>query len=211
MEKEYFQVIMSKFEWVFFDLDGTLANSLSVMYQVYDEFLQDYGYHGNKEEFNRLNGPTLFEIIKYLKTKYNLKESIENLRKKYQKKIEQSYIEKVKPADGSENLLKVLKDKGLNLALVTSSTKKISENFLLEHDWKKYFSIIVYGDEILKSKPESDIYNLCLIRTNANKRKVLVVEDSKNGYQSAINAGLQCINISDGKNDLTDLVSIIGI
>jgi len=153
----------------------------------------------------------LFEIIKYLKTEYNFKASTEDLLKQYQKKLEQAYAEKVKPSDGSENLLRLLKDKGLNLALVTSSTKKISENFLLKYDWKKYFSIIVYGDEILKSKPEPDIYNLCINRTKADKRKILVVEDSKNGYQSAINAGLDCINIGDGKKNLKEIISRIDL
>ena len=47
------------------------------------------------------------------------------------------------------------------------------------------------------SKPHSDIYKLCLKRSNASKNQVLVIEDSKNGYKSAISAGLKCVIVND--------------
>jgi len=86
--KAYIQMIMNKFEWIFFDLDGTLADSLEIMYDIYIEFLKDYGIKGTAKEFQKLNGPSLKEIIIFLKKKYELKPTIKELLEKYQKMIE---------------------------------------------------------------------------------------------------------------------------
>jgi len=98
-------MIMSKFKWIFFDLDGTLADSINIMYEIYDEFLKEYGFRGNQEEFKKLNGPSISEIVSYLKNKYKLNIPIENLIKNYENKIRVAYTEKVKPQQGTLNLL----------------------------------------------------------------------------------------------------------
>lgn len=58
--------------WIFFDLDGTLADSILAMYQVYSNFLAGFNRTGTKEEFEELNGPSLSEIVSVLKTRHQL-------------------------------------------------------------------------------------------------------------------------------------------
>ncbi len=57
---------------------------------------------------------------------------------------------------------------------------------------KHFFNIIISGDDVKNSKPNPEIYNLCLSKTKSKKDKILVLEDSKNGYESAVAAGLDC-------------------
>jgi len=202
-------MIMSKFKWIFFDLDGTLADSINIMYEIYDEFLKEYGFRGNQEEFKKLNGPSISEIVSYLKNKYKLNIPIENLIKNYENKIRVAYTEKVKPQQGSTKLLKLLQDNDYKLALVTSSSGKIVKSFLKKNHWNDFFSVIVSGDEIGKSKPESEIYEFCLNRSGANKNDVLVVEDSENGFKSAKAAGLECIIINNNTKKLEDILTLL--
>ena len=188
----------NKIEWIFFDLDGTLADSINKLYSVYFKFLKDYGIKGNLKEFNEFNGPNVDEIVLKLKKKYKLKNT-KKLLKNYNKKIKIEYIN-IKPVKGSENLLKFLKKQDYKLALVTSLNKNIAYGFLQRNDWLKYFSKIVYGNEVVNSKPNPDIYKLCLQRTKVKKNNVLVFEDSANGYESAARAGLKCIIVKNLKN-----------
>ena len=58
--------------WFFFDLDGTLADSISDMYCVYREFCRTKGIRGTKKEYQELNGLSLEEIIRILKKRYGL-------------------------------------------------------------------------------------------------------------------------------------------
>ena len=55
--------IMKRFEWIVFDLDGTIIDSTNELYKIYKLFLKEFGFNGSKTEFNRLNGPKLEEII----------------------------------------------------------------------------------------------------------------------------------------------------
>ena len=66
----------------------------------------------------------------------------------------------------------------------------------------KYFSIIVYGDDVSRAKPYPDIYKTFLKKINSYGRNVLAVEDSQNGYNSAKNAGIDCLKI----NNLSGLI-----
>jgi HAD superfamily hydrolase (TIGR01509 family) len=199
-------MIMTKFDWVFFDLDGTLVDSIEIMYDVYTNFLRLFDKLGTREEFEKLNGPSLYEIIIFLKSKYKLNLEVDELITKYQTMIEESYIDVI-PFEDSLTILKNLNKKNYKLALVSSSTNRIVKNILKKLNWSKYFSIIITGDDIKTSKPSPDIYNLCVLRCKTNTENILVVEDSKNGYQSAIKAGLKCILIDKNNN----LKSIMGM
>ena len=80
--------IMKRFEWIVFDLDGTIIDSTNELYKIYKLFLKEFGFNGSKTEFNRLNGPKLEEIISILKSKYNIKEKKIDLLNNYHKKIQ---------------------------------------------------------------------------------------------------------------------------
>ena len=199
-------MIMNKFDWIFFDLDGTLVDSIDIMYNIYRSFLKDFKIIGTKTEFNNLNGPSLKEIVIYLKKKYNFNSSVDELLIKYQNMINNSYDD-VQPFKDSTKLLDYLKEKQYNLAIVSSTDSNIVQNVLKKNNWLDYFSLIVTGDEVKNSKPFPDIYNLCLSRTSLNIEKILVIEDSKNGYESATKAGLKCILLNKNIN-LKSLMSI---
>lgn len=187
---------MNKYDWVFFDFDGTLVDSFSILYDVYDEFLNDFGKSGSKKEFESINGPNIQEIVTQLKKSHDLSSSENELLKKYTQKIEYAYQDKIKPFDDRTSLLNHLKKNGFKMAIVTSAGKKIIEKFIAKHNWNSFFDILITGDEVIYSKPQPEIYLKCLEKTNADKNRVLVLEDSQNGYHSATKAGLNCLLIS---------------
>lgn len=195
MVKALHVMIMNKIKWIFFDLDGTLVDNLPSLYSAYLNFLNDYRIKGNKKEFERLNGPSLKEIILILKNKYNLKESNKKLLENYQQKILLAY-KKTRPIKYSTKLLKMLNNNNFKLALVTSSSRNLAKIIIKKYKWKKFFKCYVFGNEVSHSKPHPEIYKLCLKRAKTTTTHTLVIEDSKNGYKSATKAGLRCILIN---------------
>jgi len=188
---------MPKIEYVFLDFDGTLVNSLPVLYNIYDEFLKIFGFRGDKDEFNKLNGPSIEENVAYLKNKYSIPFSKEYLLQKYNEKIDEIYSEKISPFSESETALKYLKDKNYKLALVSSSKKRYVLNIINKQDWGKYFSFLISGDDLIRAKPNPDIYELACKKIDVDKLKILVVEDSYNGFLSATTAGLRCVLVGE--------------
>ncbi|RZD42728.1 MAG: hypothetical protein CXT78_09045 [Thaumarchaeota archaeon] len=183
---------MNKFKCIVFDLDGTLIDSIPKLFEVYKKILRNYGYIGNKKEFELLNGPKLDQIINLLKKKYKLKPSIKKLKKEYNDEIEKKYQTKIGLNKGVIELLEFLKKNGYVIGIVTSSSKKNTNSVLLANNILNYFSFFVNGNEVKLSKPHSQIYKICIKRSGFKKNEILVLEDSKNGYISAKNAGLTC-------------------
>jgi len=86
------KMIMSKkYSWIFFDLDGTLADSIPAMVAVYHNFLSEFKRSGTKEDFEELNGPSLSEVISILKARHHLIEDEAILINYYQNKISELY------------------------------------------------------------------------------------------------------------------------
>ena len=194
---ELWKKIMKRFEWIVFDLDGTIIDSTNELYKIYKLFLKEFGFNGSKTEFNRLNGPKLEEIISILKSKYNIKEKKIDLLNNYNKKIQFGYKNKILPKKNSKKLLEFLARNQYKIGLVTSSSRKNTNLVLKKNKLLKYFSMIVCGDDVLRAKPYPDIYKLFLKKITSDKEKVLVIEDSKNGYESAKNAGLECLMVKN--------------
>jgi HAD superfamily hydrolase (TIGR01509 family) len=184
-----------KHVWIFFDLDGTLADSIPALHQVYLEFLGKFDKKGGKEEFEELNGPSLPEIVSILKARYGLVDENVSLINFYKEKILHAYKNTVKPMIGAKTVLEMLKSRGYKLSLVTSSEKDIALEFIRSQKWEQYFQCYIFGDEVKKAKPASDIYALALKRTNASLDSVVVIEDSCNGVKSAKATGAFVIGL----------------
>ncbi len=196
-----------------FDLDGVIVDTLSSLYRVYLEFLGDLGIKGNNEEFNQLNGPSLTEIISFLKEKYHLSQGKEELLERYDQKIKESYITVVL-IDGAEEILKLLKNRGFSVALASSSKERNIQFILNKFNLNQYFDFVVSGDEVTTSKPSPEIYHLVRDKfcgrnennnnnsmnnnnnNSSNEYKFYVIEDSFNGLKSAISAGMEGIHFN---------------
>ncbi|CCH48595.1 putative Inorganic diphosphatase [Pseudodesulfovibrio piezophilus C1TLV30] len=189
-------------QYFLFDLDGTLADSLSVMFAVYTAFSKKYAFTPTTQEFDILNGPSLSEIVEYLAQKHRLHHNPESLQKSYEDLITESYLSLVQPFSGASELLRKLHKSGKRLFLVTSSSKINGEGFLRCHGWEQLFEGAVYGDEVKSSKPHSEIYQQVLSRYSLNPRYGVAVEDSINGVKSATGAGLFTVGINQDADSL---------
>lgn len=192
-------IMNKKYNWIFFDLDGTLADSIPAMYQVYLDFLDRFDKRGSKDEFEELNGPSLPEIISVLKTRYDLVDDDVFLIGLYKEKILGVYKNIVKPMNGAGDVLEMLKSRGYKLLLVTSASQEIAIEFVKHQEWGKYFQNYVFGNEIKKAKPASEIYDLALKKANASSDLVVIVEDSYNGIKSAKGTGAFVIGLTNNQ------------
>lgn len=189
-----------------FDLDGVIVDTLSSLYQVYLEFLRDFGIGGNTQEFDQLNGPSLPEIISFLNKKYHLPHGEEELLKKYDQKIKESYTH-ASLMDETEEILELLNRRGFPVALASSSKQRNVQFILNKFDLNKYFDFVVSGDEVTTAKPSPEIYHLVRDHFNDHDNnnhlsgdcKFYVIEDSLNGLKSAISAGMEVIHFNPSK------------
>lgn len=180
---------------IFFDLDGTLAESTASLYGVYSEFLSLFDIVGTQNEFDELNGKNIEQIVTLLKKRYGLMENTDELIEKYQDAVSRVYAH-TEAAPGAGELLHTLASEGYVLGLVTSASRALAESFVKQQNWEKLFSIYAYGDEVSNTKPHPEIYLKAIILSGEIPEEILVVEDSSHGVTAATAAGLRTIGLA---------------
>ena len=189
-----------KVTWLFFDLDGTLADSVEAIYQAYLAFMARFDLKGDREEFSMLNGPSLPEIVEILRRRHHLGKRAWGLLDSFRNCVKESYKNRVKPVAGAEEVLAELCKRGYRLVLVTSGEKAVADVFLKRYDWGRFFRARVFGDDVSRTKPHGDIYIHALETVGAEAGQVLVIEDSPNGVRAAKAAGLNVVLLQNGQD-----------
>lgn len=179
---------------MFFDLDGTLLDSIPILYRNYCDFLARYGCHGSQEEFKFVNGPALPEIIKHLKQVHKIPGSEEEIMADYDAGLEKYYRDVVEPRKGADELLRLLVGRGDRLSLVTSTHESLVEPILNRLGWRSLFSAVITGEVVERAKPKPDIYLYALSEAGAVPEETVSLEDSPNGTRAVVAAG--CIPVA---------------
>lgn len=168
------------------DFDGVIVDSLAALYNVYNQFLNTYGFHGTPEEFDHLNGPSLQEIMVYLKGKYQLEDTPEELLVAYHKRLSNIYTQ-APLMNGVRLLMKSLCELGIPLIIGSSSMRVEIEQVLERLDLRTYVEHIVSGDDVEYSKPNPAIYHKAMAFYPDAVH--YIVEDSDHGMEAAWRAG----------------------
>lgn len=189
---------------LFLDLDGTLADSVPVLGRVYQRFLAHFGYEGNDDEFDRLNGPKLTEIIAVLKTTYRLEMEAEELLDLYNRLVDHAYTE-VKPYPESLDAVASAHESGWVVTVVTSNLGVRTNAWLQRNRFSPYIAAVVSGDDVQRGKPWPDLYDLAQARVATTRSLSLAVEDSLSGIRAAQAAGLRVIRFMAGSTQLPEL------
>lgn len=177
---------------LFIDLDGTLADSLSVMRTAYGDFLKHFGKTGSDVEFDLLNGPPLKTVVITLAEVHCLSPSIDELILIYRDIIKAAYKD-VCPNIGAVELLKTAKDLGWKIGVVTSNSGNLTWAWLGRFELNAMVDTVVAGGEVTHGKPHPLPYLLALARTECLADISLAVEDSTTGAQASMAAGLQTL------------------
>lgn len=178
---------------VLIDMDGTLADSLPLLYNIFVKFLNELGIEATSEEFMRFNGATFTDIIADLKAKYGWQESHDRLLEKYQVLLRSDYKNLAKPFPGVVEFLTYVRQKGLKAVLVTSAEDELASSFLEANDLDQYFDFVVSANHATRSKPDPEVFFIALEFLALEPQEALAIEDSSRGIQSAKNAGIEVL------------------
>jgi len=180
---------MSRGAGLFLDLDGTLADSLTAMRGVYDEFLRAFGVCGSDAEFATLNGPPLVTVVDTLRTTHGLPGRLDTLVRAYGDMVIEAQAA-APPATGAAAVLRAARGRGVRVAVVSSGTRGGILRWLARTGLDALVDEVVGGDEVGRGKPDPAPYRLALHRLGCGAARSLAVEDSPQGARAAVAAGL---------------------
>jgi len=186
---------MKKLKGIFFDFDGTLVDSLDLMFNAYEQFLTNFNLKPSFDEFTDFNGPPIKKVIELIKEKYHLKNDIDYLVSMYDEIIDDLYLN-AQPNIDSLDFIDYAYSKSLLIAIVSSNSKKRINNWLSKFNIYDKISFTVSSDDVKYGKPNSEPYLNALKLSKFNSNEVIAIEDSVQGAISASNAQIRTFILS---------------
>lgn len=184
-----------QFEAVVFDMDGVLLDSEPLHHVVLNEVLAAEGKSLNFDEYRPYIGTTLEYTWSDIIRRFALDGPVDRYIAAYDAAILESYRQHSVIAPGVQSLLAMLAERGLRLAVASSSRTDWVEAALEKLGIRAAFEIVVTGDMVQHSKPDPEIYLLAASRLRVEPRACIAIEDAPKGVESAHTAGMTVVAV----------------
>lgn len=180
--------IMSNFKYIFFDLDGTLIDTIPLILESFDyTFIKHFGETRPQEETISYIG---IPLIKHLREIYPGHE--DDLIKTYREYNERRHDSCTAVFIGIYTLIKELYEQGFVLGVVTSKKRDLAVRGLKLFNLYDYFLFVNGSEDSEKHKPNGDPLIKAMEKAKAiNKEEVLYVGDSPLDILCAKDAGVK--------------------
>ncbi len=185
---------MNEIDTVLFDFDGVLFKTIEDHYASWDHA---FGYIGKRvrwEDFAVLEGQNFYTIARQLGELYGVPDSdmakIAEMKNKH-------YFKHHRPEpypDAIQAIEKFISFRW-SLGIVTGGYRERIIPSLPE-SWKSRFQVMVSADDVKRTKPDPEPYQLAALKLNKDSRQCLVVENAPLGVKSAVSAGMYCIAVT---------------
>jgi HAD superfamily hydrolase (TIGR01509 family) len=174
------------------DMDGIVANTEEFWYRGVLMFLKKYGKTLTRDEYSKLIGTTEIDDAKFFKKKFGIRESIEKILNKRRLAILEMMDTGIDLNYGYQELLELLRKKGIKISLVSTSPKVIIDKVIKKTGVKKYFTSIVSVED---AGTKVDAYIQATKSMGLKPSECFALEDSIYGGHAAKEAGLYCVVI----------------
>ncbi len=178
-----------KIEGILFDFDGTLADTKSLLFESYVQFMDSYDLIPSVDEFNSLSGTPIKSSIVQLCSKYRIKVDSHAAASSYVSNLDRAYLE-APSVSGAVPLIEYVRSKGIPIALVTSAPRDLVNGWIENKSLGSLFASIVTSDDVIRNKPNAEPYLNALNQLGITCSNSLAIEDSEIGATSSISAGI---------------------
>lgn len=191
METQLNKYSMKQLKTALFDFDGVVVDTEPIYDLFWNEAAKRYG----------LGFENFAEIIKGTTLPYIMEKYFSGYSEEFQKMVikESTDYERtmpLPPMPGSIEFIRMLKEHGVQIGLVTSSDdSKVRRAFGLLH-LEDTFDTVVTADRITRGKPDPMCYLLAADDLNIAPEHCIVFEDSFYGIQAGTEAGMRVIGLS---------------
>lgn len=182
-------------EAVIFDMDGVLLDSEPLHFKALQRVLQDDGFDWTETDNEELLGTTVRDSFRIIGKRRALTRSVDSYVQIYESAVLDVLSHPLEPAPGVVKLLVALKDRGVPVAVASSSQRSWIEATLHSLAIDHFFGIVVAGDEVARGKPAPDIYLRTSERLGIRGDRCTAIEDAPNGVLSAHAAGMYVIAV----------------
>ncbi len=186
-------------QFVIFDIDGTLLDSVSLHGRAWQDALAHYGYSVDHEAARREIGKGSDQLLPRYVPREELDRIEEELTEFRAKLFKERYLDRVKPFSDVPELFQRILDDGKKIALASSGNKDEVVKYKKIAGIKGLTHEETSADDAERSKPHPDIFHAALKRLgNPDPSTVLVIGDTPHDIEAARKAGLSTLGVTCG-------------
>lgn len=202
---------MEQIQGVILDIDGTLLESNDAHAHAWVQALADNGYDVPFDEVRPLIGmggdKILPEIIGVQKDS-DIGKQIDQRRDQI---FRDRYLPHIKPTPGAKELLRSMRERGLKLAVASSSQKDQLKSLLRILDAEDLIEEETSSSDAQHSKPSAQPVEVTLKRIRFSPQSVFLLGDTAYDIESAQKVGVRTIAVRCGGSSDKDLSGAIAI
>ncbi|MCW8995484.1 MAG: HAD family phosphatase [Psychromonas sp.] len=192
-----------------FDMDGLLLDTEKVCMQAFHDACTALSLPFLKDVYLGIIGRNAQGIEQALREGYGAALDYPQLRSEWMNRYHPIVKQQAIPIkEGVIELFKWLKAQAIPIAVATSTHKELAITKLKRAGLLTYVESLSCGCEVDKGKPHPEIYLLAARRLNVASENCLAFEDSSNGVQAAIAAGMQVYQVPDLVQPSSDIVAL---
>jgi HAD superfamily hydrolase (TIGR01509 family) len=206
---------------VIFDVDGTLADTERDGHRVaFNEAFEAAGlnYRWSVDEYGKLLTITggRRRLERYLQSRGHSSTEAAALAATLHRDKTRRFAALVrtgamKARPGAAELITALRAESVATAVATTGTGDWVLPLLDILFGLDAFDIVVTGSDVTDLKPDPAVYLETLARLNLTPADAVAVEDSANGVQAAVSAGLRCVAVVNGYTRDQDLSGAVAV
>lgn len=193
-----------KIKAVIFDMDGVLIEARDWHYESLNKALSLFG-----SEITRYDHLVTFDGLPTKKKlemlslegglPIKLHDFINDLKQEYTWEI---VYTKCKPIFHHQYALSKLKNEGYILSVCSNSVRKTIELMMERSGLLPYLDFFLSNQDVVKGKPDPEIYNKAIQKLGLNPHECLIVEDNQNGVKAALASGAHLLKV-ENPDDVT--------
>lgn len=189
---------------VIFDLDGVLVDTEQLHIDCTEQAFARFGVQLTERELQTVLGVNPIDYLPPLCEENGL--AYPDVYAAQAQIHDALYEDEAKLLPGVRETMHFLKEKGVVIALASSSSRDRVELFLDHFKVRPFFSVTVSADDVDVRKPDPALYAKAATQLKLPLHELLAVDDTALGVESAVRAGLAVIAIPSaltGKQDFS--------
>jgi len=180
-----------------FDLNGTMINDMPYHVSAWHAIVNKLGANITLERMKQECYGKNHDVIERIFPGRFMHEEKTRMSFEKEKKYQEDFRPSLKLIAGLDTFLADTHRAGIKLA-IGSAAMMFNIDFVLDGlHIRKYFDVIISADDVSNSKPDPETWLKCAYKLQLPPNDCVVFEDSPKGAESALNADMKCIIITN--------------
>lgn len=181
---------------VIWDMDGVIIDSAELHFQSWRQALGKVGLDMNREQFKATFGRRSDDVVAHTAGRPLPPDDINRIARDKETIYRQMLTGQARAFPGVLELMRNLKESGFRQAVASSAPPQNVELVIRELELEPFIEAVVDGSQVVKGKPEPEVFLKAAAKLDLEPSACLVIEDAVAGVEAARRAGMAVAAVS---------------